>query len=120
MQIGSDYGSERCVCEPIELPSPASFLSHRRADSVEITLAVSTISRAVEDLQNFNCAHRKVGPHKVGLGQTSIHEVSYSISFNDRPSTYSFLNLCQALALVTDRYVGNRSLVASSATVLTH
>src|SRR5262245_17346613 len=112
MQIASEYGSERCVCEPIESPSPASFLSRRRADSVEKILAASTLGQAVEDLQKFHCAHHKVV-------QMLYQEVSNWITSNNRSSPYSFLNFCKALDLVPDRLRGELLAGDSSATVHT-
>src|SRR5215471_4074927 len=99
MQIASGYGSERCVCEPIESSLPASFLSRRRGDCIEKILAAGVLCQAVEDLHKFHCAHHKVG-------QMLYPEVSHWITSNDRSSPYSFLNLCKALDLSPGRLRG--------------
>lgn len=112
VQIASEYGSERCVCEAIDSPSPASFLSRTRADCVEKMLAASILCNAVEDLQKFQCARHKVG-------QMLYQEVSHWITSNDRSSPYSFLNLCKALDLSPGRLRGELLAGDSSSTVHT-
>src|SRR5262249_17314849 len=112
MQIASEYGSKRCSCEPVESPSPASFLSCRRANCVEKILAASILCQAVEDLQKFHCAHHKVG-------QMLYQEVSHWITSDDRSSPYSFLNLCEALDLAPDRLRGELLAGDSSGTMHT-
>ena len=111
MHIAVEFGSESCVCDPVESYSPASFLSRRRADCVEKILAASVLCQAVEDLHKFHCARHKVG-------QMLYQEVSNWINSNDRSSPYSFLNLCKALDLSPDQLRGEL-LSESSATVHT-
>ena len=112
MQIASEYGSERCECELIESPLPASFLSRCRADCVEKILAANILCQAAEDLQKFHCARHKVG-------QMLYKEVSHWITSNDRSSPYSFLNLCEALDLAPDRLRGELLAGDSSGTMHT-
>src|SRR5215469_1575915 len=112
VQIASEYGSERCVCEPIDSPSPASFLSRSRADCVEKMLAASILCKAVEDLQKFHSARHKVG-------QMLYQEVSHWITSNDDSSPYSFLNLCKALDLSPGRLRGELLAGDSSSPVHT-